>query len=203
MNQTVIQGYADDAEEFVRRYEAISCAEMYSVVAHLFPKKAGRLIDIGAGTGRDAAWFAARGFEVVAVEPVAEFRTAGVSLHRSRRIAWLNDTLPELDLALQNGDTFDVVLVSGVWQHLDTQQRRVAMPNLAALVAPGGLVIMSLRHGPGAPERPCFPIPVDATIELAVTNGLELVFRQSTQSIQVQNRAAGVTWTWLVFSPVA
>jgi len=201
MNQSVIQGYADAAGELIRRYEAISCAEMYTVVAHLFPKKGGRLIDLGAGTGRDAAWFAARGFEVVAVEPVAEFRTAGVSLHRSKRIAWLNDTLPDLALTLQNGETFDIVLVSGVWQHLDTQQRRIAMPNLAALAAPGGLVIMSLRHGPGVPERPCFPIPVDATIELAAANGLELVFRESAQSIQAHNRAAGVTWTWLAFTP--
>ena len=72
-----------------------------------------------------------------------------------------------------------------------------------AVVGRGGMEKRWWGHGTSEQESPCFPIPVDATIELAETNGLELVFRESAQSIQPQNRAAGVTWTWLVFTPAA
>jgi ubiquinone/menaquinone biosynthesis C-methylase UbiE len=45
----------------LKRYESISFADHHRLVMHLIPTAPSRVLDIGAGTGRDAAGFAALG----------------------------------------------------------------------------------------------------------------------------------------------
>ena len=125
---------------------------------HLIPAVPGRVLDIGSGTGRDAAWFAGRGHSVVAVEPTDAMRLPAMALHPSPRIDWLNDSLPDLAALQARGETFDLVMLTAVWMHLDEAQRRQAMPNLAALLRPGGTIIMKIRHGPVPPGRRMFEV---------------------------------------------
>ncbi len=157
------------------------------------------MIDIGAGTGAAAAWFARHGQHVLAVEPVVAFRKAGKRLHKSPNIEWLDDCAPELATTLERCEVFDLVLLSAVWHHLDSDQRQRAMPNLRALMVAGGVLVISLRHGPGAQSRACFDAPPEELAELAKAEGLQLELCQSVDSVQDANRAAGVTWTWMVF----
>jgi hypothetical protein len=76
VNRSVADGYAGAAAELLPRYEAVSSSNLYSSVAHLLPEPGSTVINIGAGTGRDAAWLAAKGSRVLAVEPVGAFRDA-------------------------------------------------------------------------------------------------------------------------------
>ncbi|PLR28996.1 class I SAM-dependent methyltransferase [Caulobacter zeae] len=191
--ETVLAGYEADGADLVDRFEAVDAAGLYAPVADFIPRTPARIADIGAGTGRDAAWLAGLGHAVVAVEPVAALREAGRALRPG--LAWVDDRLPELSRL--RGESFDRLLLSGVWQHLDDPARAVAMPVLAGLLASGGVLIMSLRHGPGAPSRPVWPVGVGATIALAEAAGLRLVHRVEAASVQAGNRAAGVTWTWV------
>ena len=200
MGDMAIAGYAADADALIVSYEALSSEQVFAPVAHLLPTAPARIVDIGAGTGRDAAWLANHGHDVLAVEPVDAFRAAGRTLHPSPLITWLCDALPGLPLTLSRGERFDLVTLSGVWQHLDADQQREAMPRLAALVAPSGRLILSVRHGPGAPTRPCFPSRPEEVIALGEASGLQVAFRRETESIQATNRANGVTWTWLAFA---
>src|SRR6202035_5424781 len=128
-----------------RRYESISFAETHRSVMHLIPNDPSHVLDIGAGTGRDAAGFAELGHRVVAVEPTEEMRRGAMALHPSPLIEWLDDSLPDLATVLTRGEQFDVVMLTAVWMHLDQQQRRRAMPNVAALTREGGAMIMTLR----------------------------------------------------------
>jgi hypothetical protein len=90
-----------------------------------------------------------------------------------------------------------MVLLSAVWQHLDDTDRALAMARIADLTAIGGLVLISLRQGPGAPTREVFDISVKATVTLAAENGLQVERQARIESQQAGNRAAGVYWTWL------
>ncbi|NUP14045.1 MAG: class I SAM-dependent methyltransferase [Polyangiaceae bacterium] len=202
MKREVLDGYESAAPELIERFEAVSSAKLYAEVAHLLPPSGSYVLDVGAGTGRDARWLASRGCRVLAVEPVEAFRKAGAVFHPSAQIEWLDDSLPTLSRVLQRRQTFDFVLLSGVWQHIDSLQRRLAMPSLRALTAAGGTLLFSVRHGRGAPTRPCFPASTDDAITLAEQAAFRLVFRCSTESVQLVNRQAGVTWTWLAFSAV-
>lgn len=194
------EGYAEEAAELSQRYEGIPAADAHGGVLNLIPTAPSRILDIGSGTGRDAGWFASLGHRVVAVEPTDALRLPAIALHPSPRIEWLDDSLPELAVLLARGERFDVVMLTGVWMHLDAEQRRQAMPNLAALACAGGTVIMKIRHGPVPAGRRMFEVTPEETIGLARMQGLQPVLNLRVESSQAQNRAAGVTWSDLAFA---
>ena len=199
MENEVIKGYAADAHKLIPRYEAVEPSTLFAPVAHLLPQGARKVIDIGAGTGAAAAWFAQLGQHVLAVEPVAAFRKAGKRLHKSPNIEWLDDCLPDLAATRERREVFDLVLLSAVWHHLDSDQRQRAMSNLVGLMAAGGVLVISLRKGPGALNRACYDVRPEELAGVAKAEGLQLEFCQSVGSVQDANRAAGVMWTWMVF----
>jgi SAM-dependent methyltransferase len=196
---TVLQGYAEDAPELVERYEGLSTETILAPVLDFLPSAPCRILDVGAGTGRDAAWFEGQGHDVVAVEPVSQLRSAGLERHRSARIVWIDDRLPDLEAVVTTGRSFDFILLVGVWQHLPPEDHQRALASLAALLPAGGKLVISIRDGPGAASRPCFPADVEALIAEGDKRRLRLVRKQPAPSIQEANRLAGVTWTWLAF----
>ncbi len=190
------ENYAEEAPELLKRYESISFADTHRTVMHLIPKEPCRVLDIGAGTGRDAAGFAAMGHRVVAAEPTEGMRCGAMALHPSPLIEWLDDSLPDLASLRARGEQFDVVMLTAVWMHLDEQQRRRAIGNVAALVGGGGVMIMTLRHGPVPPGRRMFEVSAEETISLAEPLGLRCVLNRPAES---SLRQPGVSWTRLAF----
>ena len=195
------EGYAEQAEALIERWHALSFEERHGPILEWLPQTPSRIVDIGAGIGTDAAALAALGHSVLAVEPVDALRRAARELHSSARVEWLDDSLPDLAAlaAKPKRATFDVVLLTAVWMHLDARQRERAMPRVASLLGDGGVLIMSLRHGPVPAGRRMFDVSADETIGLAREQGLRLVRELHTSSVQQGNRDSGVTWTRLVF----
>jgi SAM-dependent methyltransferase len=193
------RGYAEQAEELVARYEGIDFPVKHRAVLPLLPVAPASVLDIGAGTGRDAAWLAERGHRVVAVEPTAALRSRAIALHPSPAIEWIDDSLPALRVVMAQRRRFDLVMLTAVWMHLDAEERRVAMANVAALVGPLGLLVITMRHGPVPIGRIMFAVSADETIALAETHGLRLALNVHAESSQAANRDAGVSWTQLAF----
>jgi SAM-dependent methyltransferase len=194
------EGYAAQADVLIARYEEVSFADKHQPLWPLFPPPPAAVLDIGAGTGADAAFLAAAGHPVVAVEPTDAFRVAAARLHPSPLIEWVDDGLPELALTRAMGRRFELVMLAAVWMHLSAAEREQAMPHLVSLLAPGGVLVMSLRHGPVPPERRMFEVSADETIRLAQAHGLHCRLSVTTPSVQWLNRQAGVTWSQLAFA---
>ena len=190
------ENYSEEGPELLKRYESTSFADTHRAVMHLIPKEPCRVLDIGAGTGRDAAGFAALGHRVVAVEPTEEMRRGAMALHPSPLIEWLDDSLPDLARLRARDERFDVVMLTAVWMHLDEQQRRRALPNLAMLVRNGGVIAMTLRHGPVPPGRRMFEVSAEETIDLAQPLGFSCVLHRPAEP---SSRQPGVSWTRLAF----
>jgi SAM-dependent methyltransferase len=159
--------YSDRVSEFVAQYEALSFESVHSALLNFLPITPGFVLDVGAGSGRDAAWFAERGWDVVAVEPVPEMIARARELHPSPKIQWLQDKLPKLDLTMKQGMSFDVVLVSAVLMHLDVADRARAFRKLSALVKPGGLLVISIRQGDFSDGRTAYGCAIDEIETLA------------------------------------
>ena len=193
------RGYAEQADELVVRYEGIDFTTAHQAVLPLLPTAPAAAIDIGAGTGRDAAWLAGRGYRVVAVEPTEALRSRAIALHPAPAIEWIDDSLPTLRLVVAQRRTFDLVMLTAVWMHLGADERRAAMANVVALVAPLGLLVMTLRHGPVPSGRIMFAVSAAETIALAEAHGLRVVLNVHAESSQAANRDAGVSWTQLAF----
>jgi SAM-dependent methyltransferase len=194
------EGYAEEADKLAVSYESLTFAGVQREVLHLIPSKPSRVLDIGAGTGRDAAALAARGHHVTAMEPTAELRAHGQRLHAGANIAWVDDSLPDLVGLRAAGTSFDLVMATAVWMHLDAAERAVAMRNVATLIAPGGGLTLSLRHGPVPPGRRMFDVGADDTIALARASGLSLIHRSERADMFGRPE---VTWTFLGFGKIA
>ena len=154
------------------------------------------MLDIGAGTGRDAGALAALGHTVVAVEPTPELRAHGQRLHGEAAIEWVDNSLPDLDKVHARGERFDLALLTAVWMHLDTAQRTRAMARVAALLAPGGLMTLSLRHGPVPAGRRMFEVSAAETRALAAPHGLETVHDSERPALL---GGSAVWWSVLAF----
>ena len=200
---SALAGYAEDAPALIPRWFAIDPADVHAPVLHLLPTSPARVLDIGAGVGRDAAWFAERGHTVLAVEPVDALREAGMTAYAASSIEWLNDRLPDLTTLMARNATFDLVMLTAVWAHLDADERRIAMANIGQLVAKGGRLIMSIRRGWTLPNRPVFDVTARETVDLADAAGLDAIFSDISESIQEVNRANGVKWLRLAFEKTA
>ena len=148
------------------------------------PAGKARILDLGAGTGNIGAWLVRRGASVLCVEPVQAFRDAGKELHPSTDLIWLDDQLPDLSQILARQEAFDIVLLSGVWHHLTANERKIALPGIRQLTADSSRLILSLRHGPGVPDRPAYPVPPEETISLAEAQGFRLIHRETAASLQ-------------------
>lgn len=189
----VIANYDGQAHVLAERYEAVLSERMLSEVLPVIPRGSdGRLaLDVGAGTGRDAAWLTSLGYEVVAAEPAAEMRRIAGEKHGSDGIRWVSDALPSLDHVHGPGLAYDLVLLSAVWQHVVPGDRARAFRKLATLMKPGGVLVMTLRHGP-APAGMQMHSTSTAEIEgLARAHGLEVLRIAASKD---QGGRVGVTW---------
>lgn len=142
------EGYAEEAKLLLERWRDLSFETQHKAVLGLLPSVPSRVLDVGSGIGNDAAALARMGHHVVAVEPTKELRLPGIALHRDSVVEWLDDNLPNLSILRKRNETFDVIMLTAVWMHLDEVQRRIAMRTVAALLSTTGVMIMSLRHGP-------------------------------------------------------
>ncbi|WP_205738069.1 class I SAM-dependent methyltransferase [Granulosicoccus antarcticus] len=186
MNSKVVsgtEGYAEEAAILLDRYERNSFEDVYAAVRSYFPEVSSTIVDIGSGTGRDAAYLAQIGHQVVAVEPTAELREPAKELHPSENIEWIDDSLPELSQLLSLQSTFDVVILNAVWMHLDKGQREIAMESISKLTHVGSKLFISLRHGPIPNYRRMFDVSCNETIQLASKYSIELLFQTQGESV--------------------
>ncbi|WP_243361630.1 class I SAM-dependent methyltransferase [Fundidesulfovibrio terrae] len=173
--------YQTKASELSTSYEGLSFEDVHGWLIPMLPKAPSVVLDVGAGTGRDAAWLSSKGYEVFAVEPSAAMRAEGQKLHPDARINWLVDKLPGLDQTLRLGISFDSILLSAVWMHLPSADRPRAFRKLLTLLKPGGVLAMSLRHGPAEPERFIHEVSLEEVEKLAREHGAYVAHTETSE----------------------
>ena len=187
--------YDEYAEAIVARHESLAPEKVNAWLADILPNQPALVLDVGAGSGRDAAWLASRGHEVIAVEPSEQMRVRGQGLHRANKIRWINDRLPGLENVHRLGISFDFILLNAVWMHVAPASRRRAFRKLVTLLKPGACMAISFRQPELGNPRSMFPCHVDELEQLARIHGtfIERVERASDELAR-----SGVEWTRLI-----
>ena len=170
-------GYQEDPQTYCQNYESVSFEKVHKYLAKHYPPAPAAVLDIGAGSGRDAAALARMGYFVDAVEPTLSMLEAAQALH-PEQIQWLHDGLPELSATRALGKRYDLIMLIGVFFHLAPEERAKALTNCADLLLPNGRISMSLRHGPIPKDRHMFDIPDAELLQYAADLGLEQVHYQ-------------------------
>ncbi|MBD1999320.1 methyltransferase domain-containing protein [Leptolyngbya sp. FACHB-541] len=189
--------YEQHAATVIPRYESLQAEAVHRWLLELIPARPSLVLDIGAGSGRDAAWLAAQGHEVIAVEPAAAMREEGQRLHPSARIRWIDDHLPVLQKVHRLGMAFDFILLSAVWMHIPPAERSRAFRKIITLLKPGGLLAITLRHGEAEAEREIYGVSWEEIERLAREHGATIV-RKVEEPDQLAR--SDVSWTKIAIS---
>ena len=163
--------YDANAETVVAQYEGLTSDAVHGWLRDLLPKGTATVLDIGAGSGRDAAWLSAKGYDVVAVEPSESMRAAGGAMHAHTPIRWIDDRLPALATVSKSGLSFDLILLSAVWMHLPPSDRPRAFRKIINLLKPGGVLAITLRDGPADQARGIHRVLLEEVDGLARDHG--------------------------------
>ncbi len=192
-----INGYAESTQKFLRATIAIDFLELHKDFIKFIPTKISRILDIGAGIGRDSWEFSKMGHSVVAVEPTKEYRTVGKKLFNSENIEWIDDSLPKLE-QLEESVRFDFIISSAVFHHLDIAEQYRAIIRISALLNINGIFVLSLRNGPAGIGTHIFPTNSNTIIEWAESCKLKNLLRIDRQPSLMKNKEK-VTWSKLAF----
>jgi len=192
---SAIPYYEQHATRLVTKYESLSFDDVHADLMAILPAPGSTVLDIGAGSGRDAAWLAAKGYDVVAVEPSEAMLAHARAKHTSSRIQWLSDSLPDLAKVRRLGLSFDLILLSAVWMHIPPTARQRALRKLATLLAPKGRIAISLRLGAPDTERAMYEVSLPELAGLAQLFGLRIVHTSDSQDKLGRSE---VSWTNVV-----
>ncbi len=163
--------YDANANIVAPRYEGVAATSVHGWIEDLLPEAPATAMDVGAGSGRDAAWLASMGLDVIAAEPSRSMREAGADLHPDATFRWVEDRLPSLAVVTRSGLTFDLIILNAVWMHLPENERPRAFRKVINLLKPSGLLIISLRMGQEDRERGFHPVSAEEIESLARDHG--------------------------------
>jgi len=168
--------YQDHAVRLADQYEVVDPVEAHpelnEYLAALPEGTQLRVLDVGAGSGRDAAWLSQLGHDVTAVEPSSAMRQLAQHLHPEMAIRWLPDKLPRL--AQIGSDSFDLIVLSAVWMHVDPEDQAAALQRLSDLLAANGRIYVTLRLGPAEPDRGILSVSLEGLRLVAEPLGLDV-----------------------------
>lgn len=140
MDAATAQYYAAHAAAVALRYESVaSPLARYFGVA--FPTGA-RVLDVGAGSGRDLAALLAAGYDAWGVEPVEALAAAALAHHPELSGRLVHAALPALGEPFGGG--FDGIVCSAVLMHVPRAELFDAALALRALLRAHGRLLLSL-----------------------------------------------------------
>jgi SAM-dependent methyltransferase len=167
--------YDRDAEAFAARYDAVQFAAVHPLLARYLPES-GRVLDVGAGSGRDARAMAARGLDVTAAEPSAGLRA--IASAKSPGIRWIDDRLPGLANLREDEGQFDFILCSAVLMLIAPEELAPSFAAMARLLTPSGRLGLNLRvPAAGEPGNLFFAHSDEAVLAAARASGLVAIDR--------------------------
>jgi len=173
VERTTIAGWYDsNADSLFRQFESVKFEQLHAELIEQLPRNPCFVLEIGAGSGRDAAALAKLGHYVTAVEPSDPLRTRAELSHRHANIQWMKDSLPKLNRVRRKGALYDVIFLSAVWMHVPPSQRKDTFRRITKMLKPGGLLYITLRHGPFEKMSGFWDIAANDVMTLARENGL-------------------------------
>lgn len=162
-------GYADDWEG------QPPPVDLHSVVEQYF--RPGRTADVGCGSGRDTAWLAARGFDVVGYD--ASPGLLGEARRRHPEVLFAAASLPALDGVPSRA--FTNVLCETVIMHLPPASIGPAVRRLVSLLDSSGTLHLSWRvteHDSARDDAGRLYAAFDAALVHAALEGTEIVHEE-------------------------
>jgi 2-polyprenyl-3-methyl-5-hydroxy-6-metoxy-1,4-benzoquinol methylase len=143
---TYYRGYRASFGSYLRHHYTDQTREICAVIAS---RDRPRLLEVGAGCGTEALWFALRGARVLAIDINGE--RLDVARARQRIVEKAIGRSLELEFRLSSlfelagSDLFDIIWMEQAFHHLEPREE--VYPTVARLLAPGGNIVISEANG--------------------------------------------------------
>ena len=187
--------YKKNSRIMYTKYNSVDFETVHQDWLCYLPAKGSLILDVGAGSGRDALWMAVQGYNVKAVEPVVEFMEQFKKDNPGANLEWIVDELPDLGKLKNYKKRIDLILLSAVWMHLNKEQREKSFQSFAKLNKLSGLLVMSLRYGSPPDQRIMLPVSIEEINKLAEKNKYKIVDIKSSGD---QLNRSEVTWETVI-----
>jgi SAM-dependent methyltransferase len=187
--------YGKNADALYEQYQSLSAEEIHSDWLDHIPNTKALILDVGAGSGRDAFWLAGNGHEVVAVEPSDELRERAQAV-KNPAVLWIKDSLPSLTEVYKLDNKYELILLSAVWNHIAPNDRERAFRKLANLLKPGGKLVVTLRRGPSYGDRTFYDCSSEELHAYARKFMLHLLLEKSSAD---KMGRPDVSWTTIIY----
>lgn len=140
MDEQTLNYYETHAKEVFERYETV---EQSGIAQHFTSsfRPGSKVLDVGAGSGRDLRQLLKLGFDAYGAEPVAEFRKLAVEQHPELQGRLFEGGLPGNITSYQK---YDGVLCSAVLMHVPQNQLFDAVLALRDLLTEQGRLLISI-----------------------------------------------------------
>jgi 2-polyprenyl-3-methyl-5-hydroxy-6-metoxy-1,4-benzoquinol methylase len=188
--------YTTNAQRLSQQYDSLSPEQVHAAwLSHLpaVQPTSNKALDLGAGSGRDAAWLASMGWDVLAVEPSSGLRDIGRESTAQQSVSWLDDTLPQLaDIQASYDTSFRLILASAMWMHLTPEEQVTACERLQQLAADDAVIVITWRNQANERERVFHTVDTEQFGKYFNSDS-----RKSTVTITVsvdEGGRAGIVW---------
>lgn len=147
MDKATVSYYDDNAGDVSRRFETADMSRVHGyLLAHL-PPRGSRVLEIGCGSGRDAAFLMASGYDVRAVDASAGLIEEALKLHPELvgRLSVAAVPFPEECPLLRDG--FQAIVSMAVLMHIPEADLPDTVSQIRRLLVPGGVAFISVSAG--------------------------------------------------------
>ena len=192
--------YNHQSKRLADRYNSLTFEELFEEFICYLPSPKCNILDVGAGSGRDSAWFEQKGYSVTAVEPSSNLLQEARSNYSSADINWIQDSLPYLKKIKDSNQLFDIIWLSAVWMHVPLLERDETFKNLQCLLKNEGLLFISLRIGSDEDDRNLYPVSSSEILFLSKKYEMdEILVSDSTDLFE----RTGVIWKKYLFKKLS
>ena len=141
MGQSTLNYYNQNCLTVAERYESADVTQLHDFLSTSF-NPGGRLLELGCGSGRDAAFMVRRGFRMLATDGSAPMVEQAKKYHPELAGHVIHLKLPD-GLTSELG-VFDGVYAVAVLMHLSPKEIESTISAVNSLLVPGGRFVFSV-----------------------------------------------------------
>ena len=142
MDNRTVDNYNAHAVERCNRYESVDFKWLYDVVGN-YIKPGGTIFEIGCGSGRDARNLTDLGYKVTATDASCGMLEQAKKLDIKHKVTFLQKSFPLDSNDQLFNNHYDAVLAMAVLMHIPILERHEFLSQIARLLYPNGLAIIS------------------------------------------------------------
>ena len=144
MDNSTLTYYQKNAAELARRYEQAEVSTLHQALLDTFPT-ASRLLEIGCGTGREAAFLKSCGYDIVCIEPSRSMLKVALRSYPELAGRLFEGSVPgKLPANLNTADGYAGIYAIASLMHLQQKELAPAFRLIRSLLEPNGRFLFSV-----------------------------------------------------------